>query len=232
MTLWIIFGIFALASWIVSSRLKSKFKKYSQIPLPYSGAEIAQRMLRDNGVNNVTIHPVDGSLTDYYDPSNYSVNLSSDVYSSRTVAAAAVAAHETGHALQHAQGYKAMALRTALVPILNVSNTVLNVIFIGSFLFALIMPSLFPYTLALKIIIAAYAIITAFSFITLGVEIDASQRAINWLTDSGIITHGETRDGAVDALKWAAYTYLVAALSSLATLAYYVLQLLGSSNRD
>ncbi len=232
MTLWIIFGVFALASWIVSSRLKSKFKKYSQIPLPYSGAEIAQRMLRDNGINNVSINPVNGNLTDYYDPSNYSVNLSSGVYASRTVAAAAVAAHETGHALQHAQGYKAMALRTALVPVLNVSNTVLNVIFIGSFLLAFIAPNFMPYMLALKIIIAAYAVITLFSFVTLGVEIDASQRAINWLTSSGIITYGETRDGAVDALKWAAYTYLVAALSSLATLAYYVLQYLGASRND
>lgn len=228
--MWIIFGVFALASWIVSSRLKSKFKKYSQIPLPYSGAEVAQRMLRDNGVSNVSIRPTSGSLTDFYDPSDRTVNLSSDVYESRTVAAAAVAAHETGHALQHAQGYKAMALRTALVPFLNVSNTLLNVIFIGSFVLALVMPSLFPWTLALKIIVASYAVITLFSFVTLGVEIDASRRAINWLTESGIIAVGETRDGAVDALKWAAYTYLVAALSSLATLAYYVLQLAGRSD--
>lgn len=229
--LWIIFGGFLLLSWIVSSTLKSKFKKYSKISLPYSGAEISRMMLSQNGVNNVSIQPVNGNLTDYYDPTNYSVNLSEDVYNSRTVAAAAVAAHETGHALQHAQGYKAMALRTALVPILNVSNTVLNVIFIASFALALIAPSLMPYTLALKIIVAAYSVITLFSFVTLGVEIDASRRAINWLTASGIIAHGETRDGAVDALKWAAYTYLVAALSSLATLAYYVIQLVGS-NRD
>ena len=231
MMLWIIFGGFLLLSWIVSSTLKSKFKKYSQISLPYSGAEISRMMLTQNGVNNVSIQPVNGNLTDYYDPTNYSVNLSENVYNSRTVAAAAVAAHETGHALQHAQGYKAMALRTALVPILNVSNTVLNVIFIASFALALIAPGLMPYTLALKIIVAAYSVITLFSFVTLGVEIDASRRAINWLTASGIIAHGETRDGAVDALKWAAYTYLVAALSSLATLAYYAIQLFGS-NRD
>lgn len=229
MMLWIIFGVFALASWLVSRTLKSKFEKYSQIPLPYSGAEISQMMLRQNGITNVSIHPTDGSLTDFYNPSDRTVNLSTSVYSQRTVAAAAVAAHETGHALQHAQGYKAMALRTALVPILNVSNTVLNVIFIGSFVLALIMPSLMPYTLALKIIIGCYALITLFSFVTLGVEIDASRRAINWLTASGVVAAGETRDGAVDALKWAAYTYLVAALSSLATLAYYVLRLMGSS---
>ncbi len=231
MTLWIIFGGFLLLSWIVSSTLKSKFKKYSQISLPYSGAEISRMMLSQNGVNNVSIQPVNGNLTDYYDPTSYSVNLSENVYNSRTVAAAAVAAHETGHALQHAQGYKAMALRTALVPILNVSNTVLNFIFIASFVLALIAPGLMPYTLALKIIVGAYAVITLFSFVTLGVEIDASRRAINWLTASGIIAHGETRDGAVDALKWAAYTYLVAALSSLATLAYYAIQLFGS-DRD
>lgn len=227
MMLWVIFGVFALASWLVSRTLKSKFEKYSKIPLPYTGAEISQMMLRQNGISNVTIHPTDGSLTDFYNPADRTVNLSTDVYSSRTVAAAAVAAHETGHALQHAQGYKAMALRTALVPILNVSNTVLNVIFIVSFISAIALPNLMPYTLALEIIIGAYAVITLFSFITLGVEIDASRRAINWLTASGVVAAGETRDGAVDALKWAAYTYLVAALSSLATLAYYVLQLVG-----
>lgn len=228
MMLWVIFGAFAILSWVVSSRLKSKFKKYSQIPLPLSGAEVAAKMLRDNGVNDVTIRPVDGTLTDFYNPSDKTVNLSSDVYASRTVAAAAVAAHETGHALQHAQGYKAMALRTALVPLQNVSATILNVIFIGMFALAFIMPNLMPYTLALKIIIGCYAVFTLFSFVTLGVEIDASRRAVNWLTESGIIAAGETRDGAVDALKWAAYTYLVAALSSLATLLYYVLQLVGS----
>lgn len=230
MTLWIIFGAFALLSWIVSSRLKSKFAKYSKIALPLSGAEVAQRMLKENGVNNVTIHPTDGLLTDFYNPSNRTVNLSTEVYSARTVAAAAVAAHETGHALQHAQGYKAMALRTALVPVLNVSNTILNVIFIGSFVLAFVAQDLFPWSFALKIIIAAYAVITLFSFVTLGVEIDASRRAINWLTASGVIAAGETRDGAVDALKWAAYTYLVAALSSLATLLYYILQLVGRND--
>lgn len=230
MTLWIIFGAFALLSWIVSSRLKSKFKKYSKIPLPYTGAEISAMMLRQNGVNNVTIRPTDGSLTDFYNPTDRTVNLSTDVYASRTVAAAAVAAHETGHALQHAQGYKAMALRTALVPIQNFSSTILNVVFIGMFALAFFMPNLMPYTLALKIIIGCYAVFTLFAFVTLGVEIDASQRAINWLTASGVIVAGETRDGAVDALKWAAYTYLVAALSSLATLLYYILQLVGHSD--
>lgn len=231
MLLWIIFGAFAILSMIVSRTLKSKFKKYSEIPLQYTGAQIAMKMLQDNNLNGVAVRPTDGSLTDYYDPSNRTVNLSSEVYSASTVAAAAVAAHETGHALQHAQGYKAMALRTALVPVLNISNTVLNVIFIGSFVAAIFMQNLFPWDLALKIIIASYAIMTLFSFITLGVEIDASRRAINWLTESGVITYGVTRDSAVDALKWAAYTYLVSALSYLATLLYYILQFAGS-NRD
>lgn len=229
MTLWIIFGAFAILSWVVSSRLKSKFEKYSKIPLPYTGAEIAKMMLTQNGVNNVSIRPVDGTLTDFYNPTDLSVNLSTKVFSERTVAAAAVAAHETGHALQHAQGYKAMALRTALVPLQNLSSRILNIIFIGMFALAFIMPNVLPYTLALQIIIACYAVFTLFSFVTLGVEIDASQRAIKWLTDSGVIAYGETRDGAVDALKWAAYTYLVAALSSLATLLYYILQFTQSS---
>ena len=230
MTLWIIFGAFALLSWIVSSRLKSKFEKYSNISIPYTGAQVAEMMLRQNGINNVRIQPVDGTLTDFYNPSDRTVNLSTKVYDARTVAAAAVAAHETGHALQPAQDYKAMALRTALVPLQNISSTILNVIFIGMFALSFIMPNLMPYTLALKIIIACYAVFTLFAFVTLGVEIDASRRAINWLTASGVIVAGETRDGAVDALKWAAYTYLVAALSSLATLLYYILQL--SRSRD
>lgn len=230
MTLWIIFGAFALLSWIVSSRLKSKFEKYSNISIPYTGAQVAEMMLRQNGINNVRIQPVDGTLTDFYNPSDRTVNLSTKVYDARTVAAAAVAAHETGHALQHAQDYKAMALRTALVPLQNISSTILNVIFIGMFALSFIMPNLMPYTLALKIIIACYAVFTLFAFVTLGVEIDASRRAINWLTASGVIVAGETRDSAVDALKWAAYTYLVAALSSLATLLYYILQL--SRSRD
>ena len=125
MLLWIIFGAFAILSMIVSMTLKSKFKKYSEIPLQYTGAQIAMKMLQDNHLNGVAVRPTEGVLTDYYDPSNRTVNLSAEVYSASTVAAASVAAHETGHALQHAQGYKAMALRTALVPVLNISNTVL-----------------------------------------------------------------------------------------------------------
>lgn len=218
---------FIIASYVVSSTLKRKVKKYSQIPLPYSGAEIAQRMLRENGINNVSVRPTSGSLSDFYNPSDHSVNLSEDVYSACNVAAAAVAAHECGHAVQHACGYKALNLRTALVPLQNISAKVLNFIFIANLVAAFLLPNIFPWTLALQIIIAAYAIMSLFSVVTLGVEIDASKRAINWLTSSGVIAAGETRDGAVDALKWAAYTYLVVALSSIVTLIYYVLQLTG-----
>ena len=226
MTLWIIFGAFALLSIFVSNTLKSKFKKYSQMPLPMTGAQYAQLMLRDHGITNVRVVPVSGSLTDFYDPTSHTVNLSEEVYDSRTVAAAAVAAHETGHAVQHAVGYKAMQLRTALVPLQNISSKVLNVVFIAMFALSFFISG-FMRT-GLIIVIACYAIFTLFSFVTLGVEIDASTRAIRWLTDKGYVER-ETRESAVDALKWAAYTYVVAALSSLATLVYYIIRFTGSS---
>lgn len=224
--IWIIFGAFALLSFIVSSTLKSKFKKYSQMPLPMTGAEYAELMLRDHGITNVTVRPTSGSLTDFYNPSDLTINLSEEVYASRTVAAAAVAAHETGHAVQHAVGYKAMALRTALVPLQNISSTVLNVIFIAMFAISFFATQFMQ--IGLMVVIACYAVFTLFSFVTLGVEIDASQRAIRWLTDKGYVVK-ETRESAVDALKWAAYTYLVAALSSLATLVYYIARFAASS---
>lgn len=227
--LWIILIVFAVASFVVSRRLNSKFEKYSRVPLRESGAEVAARMLRENGVSGVSIRQVQGRLTDFYNPTDRSLNLSADVYGGRSVAAAAVAAHETGHALQHAQAYAGLKLRTALVPLQNISSTVLNVIFIASFALALLMPQLFPVRLALMVIIAAYAVITLFSFVTLGVEIDASKRAIGWLTSSGMVA-GETRDGAIDALKWAAYTYAVAALSALVTLIYYILRFTRSND--
>lgn len=227
MMLYVIFGVFALLSWIVSSRLKSKFAKYSRVPVQMTGAEVAQRMLRENGIYDVTVRPTSGSLTDFYDPRNKTVNLSEDVYASRSVAAAAVAAHETGHAIQHAEAYSFLELRTALVPLQNVSAKVLNIIFIAMFAFAFFMPAFIPF--AGIIIIAAYSILTLFSVVTLPVEINASKRAVNWLTDTGIVV-GETRDNAIDALKWAAYTYVVAALSSIATLLYYIIRFTG--NRD
>lgn len=224
-----IFIGFALLSFIVSSRLKSKFNKYSQVGLSMSGAEVAKRMLENNGIYDVTIRPVEGSLTDHYNPTDKTVNLSHDVYYGRSVSAAAVAAHETGHAIQHATAYSWLQLRTALVPLQNVSAKILNVIFIVMFAGAFLLPNLMPMTLALQIIVAAYAVFALFAVVTLPVEINASQRAIAWLTNSGIIV-GETREQARDALKWAAYTYVVAALSAIATLLYYVMMLVGRND--
>lgn len=222
----VIFITFALLSFFVSSRLKSKFKKYSEVGLPMSGAEVAKRMLQDNGIYDVSIRPVEGSLTDHYNPTDKSINLSNDVYYGQSVSAAAVAAHETGHAIQHATAYSMLELRTALVPLQNVSAKILNVIFIAMFAGAIFLPNLMPMQLALQIIVAAYAVFTLFAIVTLPVEINASQRAIAWLTNSGVIA-GQTREQAKDALKWAAYTYVVAALSAIATLLYYVMMLVG-----
>jgi len=194
-----------------------------------SGAEVAKRMLENNGIYDVTIRPVEGSLTDHYNPTDKTVNLSHDVYYGRSVSAAAVAAHETGHAIQHATAYSWLQLRTALVPLQNVSAKILNVIFIVMFAGAFLLPNLMPMTLALQIIVAAYAVFALFAVVTLPVEINASQRAIAWLTNTGIIV-GETREQARDALKWAAYTYVVAALSAIATLLYYVMMLVGRND--
>ncbi len=198
------------------------------MPLKISGAEAAAMMLRDNGITNVRITSINGTLTDHYNPTDYTINLSTDVFSGRNVAAVAVAAHETGHAVQHAVGYKALKLRTALVPLQNVASNVLNAVFIAMLVLSFIIANFWP--MALGIIVACYAIFTLFSFITLGVEIDASKRAIAWVTDKGVV-NAETRPAAIDALRNAAYTYLVAALSSLATLLYYLLQFM-SSDRD
>lgn len=229
--LFLIFIFFALLSWIVSSRLKSRFQKYSQVPLAggLSGREVAEQMLYSNGIRNVRVISVEGQLTDHYNPADRTVNLSHDVFYGRSVAAAAVAAHETGHAIQHYQSYAFLELRSALVPLQNVSAKVLNVIFIAMFAGAFLLPGLMPMKLALQIIIAAYAIFTLFAFVTLPVEIDASRRALAWLSTSGV-TSGASQEQAKDALKWAAYTYVVAALSALATLVYYIM--IYTSRRD
>lgn len=231
MSLLIIFLAFMLLSWLVSSRLKSKFREYSKIPLSYglTGRDVAEKMLRDHGIHDVQIVSVPGQLSDHYNPSNRTVNLSPEVYSGQSVSSAAVAAHECGHAVQHSVGYAPLEMRSALVPIQNVSAKVLNVIFIVMMLGGFILPQFIPYTMALQIIIACYAIFTLFAFITLPVEINATQRALVWLNNSGIAT-GAIHDKAKDALKWAAYTYVVAALSSLVTLLYYVMIFMG--NRD
>lgn len=229
MGLLVIFLGFMLLSWIVSSRLKSKFKAYSKIPVSYglTGRDVAEKMLRDNGIRDVKIISVPGQLTDHYNPSTKTVNLSPEVYSGQSVSSAAVAAHECGHAVQHAVGYAPLEMRSALVPIQNVSAKVLNAIFIVLMLGGFMLPQFIPYSIALQIIIACYAVFTLFAFITLPVEINATQRALVWLNSSGVVT-GVVHDKAKDALKWAAYTYVVAALSSLVTLLYYVMLFLGS----
>ncbi len=217
-------GVFALLSFIVSSRLKSKAKKYGLVPVSMTGAEVAQRMLLAHGISDVRVEAVDGSLTDHYDPTSKVIRLSTPVYMQRTVLAASVAAHETGHAVQHAVKMGAMGLRTKLVPIQNASARVLNVVFVVMGLIVAIRPFALP--ICLGIIVLAYGVFTLFSLVTLRVEIDASKRAIKWISENGIVDE-KTRPMAIDALKAAAYTYLVATLSSIATLCYYLVKFMG-----
>ncbi|MCT4588537.1 MAG: zinc metallopeptidase [Carboxylicivirga sp.] len=225
----IIFIFFTVLSFIVSSRLKSKFKAYSQIPINFgmSGKEVAEKMLRQNGLMNVQVNCVRGQLSDHYNPSNRTINLSPEVYNGRSVASAAVAAHETGHAIQHANSYAPLQFRSALVPIQNVSAKILNFMFIALFFGAFAFQSMFSFDLAMQIIIICYSVFTLFALVTLPVEIDASRRALAWLNTAGITTQ-DTHGKAKDALKWAAYTYVVAALSALASLLYFVMMFLGS----
>lgn len=224
-----IFIVFALLSFLVSQNLKRKVAEYSQTRLSMSGAEIAERMLRDNGIYDVKIVSIDGTLTDHYNPTNRTINLSHDVFEGRNVAAASVAAHETGHALQHADAYAPLQLRSALVPLQNASAKVINIMFIAMFVGAMALPHIISYDLALTVIVACYGVFTLFAFVTLPVEINASTRAIAWLTNRNLI-EGETRQMACSALRSAAYTYVVAALSALATLLYYLLMLVGRSD--
>lgn len=216
--IWIIFGFFMLLSWLISAQLKSKFKKYSKVPINYNltGKEVAEKMLKENGIMDVTVVSTPGQLSDHYNPVNKTVNLSPEVYSSSNVAAAAVAAHECGHAVQHATAYAFLQLRSSLVPVVSFSSRWVQWLLLAGIL----MVQTFPALLLVGIIL--FGITTLFSFITLPVEIDASKRAVVWLNTSGI-TSGQTHDNAVDALKWAAYTYVVAALGSLATLLYYIM---------
>ena len=219
--IWIIFIGFTLISWLVSHQLKSRFQKYSKIPTAngMTGRDVAEKILRDNGITGVKIGSVSGMLTDHYNPINKTINLSHDVYYGNSIAAAAVAAHETGHALQHATGYSMLRLRSALVPAVEFASHWVQWILLAG----IILVNSFPGLLLTGI--ALFAIMTLFSFITLPVEINASHRALAWLRNSGI-TDYETQGYAFDALKWAAYTYVVAALSSLATLLYYIMILL------
>lgn len=227
----VIIIVFMIASWVVSSRLKNKFKKYSREMLGsgLSGREIAELMLRDNGIYDVSVTSVEGRLTDHYNPANKTVNLSPDVYNGRSAAAAAVAAHECGHALQHAQAYRWLEFRSAMVPIQNVSARVINIMFFAMLFGAFILPGLINPQLALLIIIGCYSIFTLFAFVTLPVEYDASKRALAWIRDRNIVDSRE-HDMAKDALNTAAQTYLVAALGALATLLYYVMIFMGGDD--
>ena len=221
---WIVFIGFALLSWVVSASLERKFKRYSKEALPLTGREVAERMLRENGIDDVSVTCTKGHLTDHYDPTTKTVNLSESVYNGANIAAAAVAAHECGHALQHATAYAPLRMRSALVPVVSfASNWVMWILLIG-----MLVINTFPHLMLFGIIL--FAMTTLFSFITLPVEVNASQRAVAWLRNTGI-TDNHTTEMASDALHSAAYTYVVAALSSLATLVYYILIFLGGNRR-
>lgn len=210
----IVFGVMLL-SFIIQKVLTNRFEKYSKVGISLSGAEIAERMMQDNDIDDVKVMAINGQLTDHYNPQEHSINLSQSVFNQRNIAAAAIAAHETGHCIQHAQGYGPLKLRTAIVPVVSFANRTVSWVLLLGVLLIETMPIL------LDIGIALFAITTFFSIVTLPVEINASRRAIAWLEQSGIATY-ETLPMAKDALKWAAYTYVIAALGSLATLFYYI----------
>jgi len=229
MSIWVIILLVMGASFIVQQTLQSRFSKYSRVGIRMSGAEVAEKMLKDHGITNVTVTRIPGTLTDHFNPATMTVNLSEEVYSGRSVAAAAVAAHECGHAVQHATDYAPLKMRSALVPVVSFANKWVQwVLLLG----VLILSSIHnPYVLWAGI--ALFAMTTLFSLVTLPVEINASIRATQWLDENGITSYydanGEdTAAMARDALKWAAYTYVIAAIGSLATLLYYI----GIASRD
>jgi len=224
----IITGFFMLVGWLVSSRLKNKFKKYSEIRLTkdLTGGEIAKLMLADNGLQDVKVISVEGQLTDHYNPANKTVNLSHDVYHGRNAAATAVAAHECGHAVQHAKAYSMLQFRSAMVPVQNVSAKVINMVFLGMMFGAFLFKGLFSMDVALMVIIACYGVFALFALVTLPVEFDASKRALAWIEARGIVTRQE-HDMAKDALNSAAMTYVVAAIGAVTMLLYYVMIFLG-----
>lgn len=232
---YVILGTIFLVSWLVSNRLKSKFEHYSHVQLRngMSGKEIAEKMLRDNGIYDVKVTHVPGQLTDHYNPLDKTVNLSEAVYNQRNAAAAAVAAHECGHAVQHAQAYRWLTLRSQIVPAVNISSNLSNILIMIGFALGAFSKSTgsgFGYWIAVAGV-ALFAITTLFTFITLPVEYDASNRALAWLKNKNIVTREEYA-GAEDSLKWAARTYVVAALGSLAQLLYWVYRLMGSSRDE
>ncbi len=206
-----------ILSFIVQTMLKSRFAKYSKVPTTtgLTGAEVARKMLLDNGITDVQVTCIPGQLTDHYNPQTKTVNLSEAVYGQRSVAAAAVAAHECGHVIQHATGYAPLKLRSAMVPMVSFSNNIVQWVLLAGIMIVQVTPAL------LWLGIALFAFSTLFSFVTLPVEVNASKRAVNWLESAGI-TNYETRPMAIDALRWAAYTYIIAAIGSLATLLYYI----------
>jgi Zn-dependent membrane protease YugP len=225
-------GLFFMAiGWMVSARLKRKFREYSQVHLTrdLTGAEIARLMLADHGLQNVQVVSVEGQLSDHYNPANRSVNLSQEVYHGRNAAATAVAAHECGHAVQHAKAYSMLEFRSAMVPIQNVSAKVINFLFMIMMFGSFFASSILPWSTALIIIIVCYSVFTLFSFVTLPVEFDASKRALAWVESRGIVTPKE-HEMAKDALKWAAMTYVVAAIGALTTLVYYIMMFMGNSD--
>jgi Zn-dependent membrane protease YugP len=222
MGIYIIMILMMAASWFVSYRLKSKFKQYSEVPLAagLSGKEVAEKMLRDNQIYDVKVVSVEGFLSDHYNPQNKTVNLSPEVYNGRSIASAAVSAHECGHAVQHATAYSWLTMRSQLVPIVQFSSNIVQWVLLGGVLLLNVFPGL------LLIGILLFALTTIFSFITLPVEYDASNRALAWM-ESTNLSYGQEHDNAKDALSWAALTYVVAAIGSLATLLYYLSIYLG-----
>lgn len=215
---WILFGLIAIASFAVQQMLKSKFNKYSKVPLSsgMTGRDVAEKMLHDNGIYDVKVVSTSGMLSDHYNPANKTVNLSEGVYASNSVAAAAVAAHECGHAVQHAYEYGPLKMRSALVPVVSFSSSIVMWVILAGIFTINIFPAL------IWIGIALFAMTTIFSFVTLPVEVNASSRALAWLNTAGV-TNVNNHDMAKDALKWAAYTYVIAAIGSLATLIYYIM---------
>ncbi len=230
----LLIGIFfMILSFVVQSRFKAKVHKYSQESLQanLTGREIAERMLRDNRISDVQVICVEGQLTDHYNPHEKTVNLSPEVYHGNSVTAAAVAAHECGHAVQHAASYSMLELRSRLVPFVNISGTIMNVIVIGSIFLGGFLYNTFNMNFVLLVIIGCYSFMTAFSLITLPVEFDASNRALVWLRTNNIVRPDED-EKAKDALKWAAMTCVVAALASLTTLIYFIMMFVGGGRRD
>ena len=220
--IWLLMIVIMILSYVIQYMLQRRFDKYEEVPVGMTGAEVASRMLAAHGIRDVNIVSIPGKLTDHYDPTTRTVNLSETVYYGRSVAAAAVAAHECGHVVQHATGYAFLKMRSALVPVVSFSSNIVSWVLLAGVLLINVMPSL------LWIGIALFALTTLFSFITLPVEINASSRAVSWLEGAGVVNY-ETKPMAVDALRWAAYTYVIAALGSLATLLYYIA--IGTGNR-